>query len=202
MLSAMASFDRTTTRRARAALARSVRRDAAAAVAGTWRATPWLAGARHVAVYAPIAGELDPVCIVAAARRSGASVHLPAVVADGAGGRTLVFAALDEGAPLEPGVLGIPVPPSTAAVRPIEDLDVVLVPLVAFDAAGTRVGMGAGYYDRAFAPGRHLRRPRLVGLGYAWQEVAHLVREPWDVPLDAVLTERGLSSCAVRPGTR
>ena len=72
-------------------------------------------------------------------------------------------------------------------------LDVVLVPLVAYDGTGTRAGMGAGFYDRTFA----LRLttgapPLLVGLAYRWQEVGHLARAPWDVPLDAVLTDQGL----------
>lgn len=197
----MASFDRTAIRRTRAAVARSVRRDAAAAVAGTWRADPRLASARRIAVYSPVRGELDPCCIVDLARRLGSTVHLPEVVDDGAGGRTLVFARHEPRATLRPGALGIPVPPPEAPRVPVDALDVIVVPLVAFDAAGTRVGQGAGFYDRALAP-NGAPRPWVVGLAYAWQEVARLAPEPWDVPLDAVLTERGLREIRPHPGTR
>jgi len=69
----------------------------------------------------------------------------------------------------------------------------VLVPLVAFDDAGNRLGMGAGYYDRSFAFRRAAPSPPLlVGVGYEFQRVPALAAQPWDVPLDAVLTERGL----------
>ena len=77
-----------------------------------------------------------------------------------------------------------------------EELDLVLVPLVAFDSTGTRLGMGGGFYDRSFAFPRGAnemgRRPHPLGLGYEFQAVAELVRQPWDVPLDAVVTERAL----------
>jgi 5-formyltetrahydrofolate cyclo-ligase len=68
----------------------------------------------------------------------------------------------------------------------------VLLPLLGFDAAGTRLGMGGGYYDRSFAfrQGR-AAPPLLVGVGFACQELPALAPEPWDVPLDALLTERG-----------
>ncbi|HID00312.1 MAG TPA: 5-formyltetrahydrofolate cyclo-ligase [Piscirickettsiaceae bacterium] len=68
----------------------------------------------------------------------------------------------------------------------------VITPLVAFDANGSRLGMGGGFYDRTFAckrNGRH--KPLLIGWAHACQEVAHLPRQPWDVPLDGVITEAG-----------
>jgi 5-formyltetrahydrofolate cyclo-ligase len=74
-------------------------------------------------------------------------------------------------------------------------LDIVLVPLVGFDRHGSRLGMGAGYFDRYFAFLRYRRRwlrPRLVGVAFDFQEVACLERAAWDVPLAAVVTERGL----------
>jgi 5-formyltetrahydrofolate cyclo-ligase len=73
------------------------------------------------------------------------------------------------------------------------ELDLVLLPVVGFDAAGNRLGMGGGYYDRYFArqraPGRH--RPRLVGIAHAFQELPGIPANAWDVPLDAVITELG-----------
>jgi len=74
--------------------------------------------------------------------------------------------------------------------------DAILMPVVGFDRHGNRLGMGAGYYDRAL---RHLRdgsrrwrRPRLVGLAFACQEVERIVPSAWDIPLDVVVTERGI----------
>lgn len=72
-------------------------------------------------------------------------------------------------------------------------LDVVLVPLVAFDAACNRMGMGGGYYDRTLAFLRHRRlwrRPQLIGVAHECQRVAQLPTREWDVPLDLVITER------------
>lgn len=187
----MADVDRASIRRTRAGLTRSVRRDAAAAVAAAAAGLAELHEARRVGAYVPVAGEVDPWCLLGRARRSGAEVFLPEIVTTDAG-RTLRFAAYEPGAALEPGAFGIPVPSGDVPRCAPAELDLVLVPLVAFDAQGTRAGMGGGNYDRAFA--RHARgaSPLLVGLAYSWQEVPLLRAEPWDVALDAVLTERGL----------
>ena len=68
-------------------------------------------------------------------------------------------------------------------------LDMILVPLVAFDRSGNRLGMGAGYYDRTFARLKAWHRPLLVGIAHAIQE-ASFNTAPWDVPLDYVITEQ------------
>jgi len=67
--------------------------------------------------------------------------------------------------------------------------DVIIMPLLGFDAAGTRLGYGGGYYDRTLD--RLGKKPRLIGLAYAAQELDAIPREPHDVPLDMVITERG-----------
>ena len=72
-------------------------------------------------------------------------------------------------------------------------IDVVLAPLVAFDSEGNRLGMGGGFYDRTLARLGHLRHwrtPRLVGVAYDFQKVDALPAQDWDVPLDAVVSER------------
>ena len=76
-------------------------------------------------------------------------------------------------------------------------LDMILVPLVGFDRAGNRLGMGAGYYDRTFARLKPWHQPTLVGIAYAMQE-ASFKTEPWDVPLDYVVTEKEI----IRPNPR
>jgi 5-formyltetrahydrofolate cyclo-ligase len=80
-----------------------------------------------------------------------------------------------------------------ATVMPAAMLDIVLLPLVGFDLEGNRLGMGKGYYDRTFAASRtRWRRPKLLGIAHGLQEVAQLPRAAWDVPLDGIVTERGL----------
>jgi 5-formyltetrahydrofolate cyclo-ligase len=108
------------------------------------------------------------------------------------------FVRWDEGTPLRPNRFGIPEPADVRGGRiaPIA-LDIVVLPLLAVDRQGWRLGSGAGYYDRRL---RHLRmprqwrRPRLIGLAYDFQRLGRIEHESWDVPLDAVLTERSFHS--------
>lgn len=74
-------------------------------------------------------------------------------------------------------------------------IDLLLTPLVAFDKTGTRVGMGGGYYDRTFAylaKRTTWKKPKLLGLGYSFQEVNNLTRNFWDIPIYGVVTEKNL----------
>jgi len=84
---------------------------------------------------------------------------------------------------LEPSPIGSPIEAN--------QLDVILLPLVAFDRLGSRVGMGAGFYDRALASLAHQpsTRPFLVGVAHAFQEVNNLPADHWDIPLNAILTD-------------
>ena len=87
---------------------------------------------------------------------------------------------------------GIAEPVDARALR-ARQLDLLLMPLVGFDDEGYRLGMGGGYYDATLAYMRHRRnwrKPRLVGVAYECQRVDVLPHDPWDMPLDAVLTER------------
>ena len=72
-------------------------------------------------------------------------------------------------------------------------LDLVITPLVAFDRSGTRMGMGGGFYDRTFAFKRratlHTSRPPLIGIAYDFQAIDKLVRQPWDIPLNGLVSE-------------
>jgi 5-formyltetrahydrofolate cyclo-ligase len=88
---------------------------------------------------------------------------------------------------------GIPEPVASEEFAPAQ-IDLVLMPLVGFAADGARLGMGAGFYDRAFAfrQGRPDDLPRLVGVAYTVQEVESLPVDDWDVPLDGIITEHGL----------
>ena len=117
--------------------------------------------------------------LVGALLGRGGRLALPAVV-DG----RLVFRAHRPGVPLRPGPFGIAEPTGAALVP-----DLVLVPLLAFRRDGTRLGYGAGHYDRWLAAHPSARA---VGLAYAAQEMPALPAEPHDAPLHAVLTEREL----------
>jgi 5-formyltetrahydrofolate cyclo-ligase len=162
-------------------------------------AHPWFRNTRHIAAYLAVQGELDPAPLVAAALALGKRIYLPVLPR---GARALRFAPCRAGTRLARNRYGILEPRVAHHLhRSGMALDLVLLPLVAFDTTGNRLGMGAGYYDRSFAPRlkRRLRQPRLIGLGYTFQQVARLTARRWDVPLDAVVTERRLLRCRPMP---
>jgi 5-formyltetrahydrofolate cyclo-ligase len=83
----------------------------------------------------------------------------------------------------------------TGGLIAARDLDLVIVPLLGFDNACHRIGMGGGYYDRSFAFARRLRHisaPFMLGFAHEAQRVDQLPQRPWDVPMDAVVTQRKL----------
>ena len=146
-----------------------------------------LAGGAVVAGYVAVEPELDPGPLMAGLAARGHGLALPVVAARDA---PLLFRAWAPGAPLEPGVLGIPVPTlASPAIVP----HLLLVPLVAFDAAGRRLGQGGGYYDRTLGLRRREGPPVVaIGLGFAAQEFPALPEEAFDERLDGVATENGL----------
>jgi len=180
---------RNTMRRRRAALPPAVVAEHSRQVAQRLWREPALARASRIACYLAIGGEVDCAPLMADAHERGRSIYLPVLR-----GNALVFLPWSPGAPLVANRFGIPEPADDGhrALRG-PDLDVVLAPLVAFDPAGNRLGMGGGYYDRSFAFRRHRgawRRPRFIGLAHAFQRVESLPRQRWDVPLDAAITEQ------------
>jgi 5-formyltetrahydrofolate cyclo-ligase len=140
--------------------------------------------ARSVALYWPADGEPDVRGIEAHARARGKRLYLPVVCH---GGR-MAFAPWVRGGRLRRNRYGIPEPAGGRRV-PAARLDLVFMPLVAFDAQGNRLGMGGGYYDRALAGRR--RRPLLAGIAFACQQAEAIPIQPWDIPLTVVITERG-----------
>jgi len=136
-----------------------------------------------LAGFLPIRTEFDPRPALERARSRGAVIALPAILAEG----ILVFRRYEPSDVLVAGSLGTRAPGPDAVVV---DPDFIIVPLVAFDRAGTRIGYGKGYYDMALGSLRARGlRPRLVGVGFAVQEVESILREPHDVGLDCVVTE-------------
>ena len=149
---------------------------------------PWFLHAGRLACYLPMSGEADPREIARRALDARKSVYVPVIA-----GRTLMFRAWQPDSELAPNRYGIAEPTAGDELEPGE-LDLAFTPLVAFDDAGNRVGMGSGFYDRTFAFLTEVspRRPRLIGVAYEFQRQPHIEPQPWDVPLDAVVTEAGL----------
>lgn len=141
--------------------------------------------ARNLAVYWPADGEADVRAVAAHAWSSGKRLYLPVV---GHGGK-MRFAPWKPSARLRPNRFGIPEPARLLQHVSARRLDLVVMPLVAFDDRGNRLGMGGGYYDRAL--GGQRRRPLLVGAAYSFQQVPSIPAQPWDVPINVVITERG-----------
>lgn len=135
-----------------------------------------------VASYVPVGSEADPSPLARAAVAAGCQIALPYVTVRA---EPMRFLAWDTEAALAAGPFGLSQPDAAAAeLHP----DIILTPLVGFDAAFNRLGQGAGYYDRAF--GRFPDAWR-VGVALSVQEVESLPVEAWDVPLQALITERG-----------
>lgn len=180
-------------RAARRNLSERERQRAAKAMAIRLARTEWFRNARHIACYLPNDGELDLTPLMERAWALGKRCYLP--VLSPITGNRLWFAPWEPGEPLAGNRFGIPEPVFTdERLMPVWALDLVLTPLVAFDTDGNRLGMGGGYYDRTFAYLRRRQRwhkPRLVGVAYELQKVERLPCEPWDVPLQAVVTNGG-----------
>jgi len=136
-----------------------------------------------MAAYLPIRSECDSRPIIAEALKRSIAVVLPVQLDR----TTMVFRRYQPDAPLADGGFGTTIP---LPDQPILDPDLVIVPLVGFDRAGTRLGYGRGYYDRALAKlATRGIKPKLLGVAFAAQEVATIPATPHDVRLDWIVTE-------------
>jgi 5-formyltetrahydrofolate cyclo-ligase len=148
--------------------------------------------ARHIALYLPVRGEADPRGI----RRHALprqQFYLP-VLAPFRHDKRLWFIRWNAQTRFRLNRFRIPEPlPRYRQQRAARWLDLVITPLVAFDRSGTRMGMGGGFYDRSFAFKRratlHTSRPPLIGIAYDFQAIDKLVRQPWDIPLNGLVSE-------------
>jgi 5-formyltetrahydrofolate cyclo-ligase len=131
-------------------------------------------------IYWPIRGEIDVRTLAAAHHDAGGRVVLPAVIETGA---PVEFRSWRPGAPMGRDLWKIPVPRERALLRP----DALLVPLVGFDGEGYRLGYGGGYYDRTLAA--LVPRPFCVGLGFDFGQLPSIVPQPHDIRMDVIVTE-------------
>lgn len=139
---------------------------------------------RIIAGYWPLGDEIDPRPALLALAAAGAQIALPAVAGQG---MVLIFRGWRNGEALESGPFGTAHPPARA---PLVEPDTVLVPLIAFDGTGNRLGYGAGYYDRTIAALRRQRKTLVVGLAYDAQEVPEVPAGAHDQRLDSIITDR------------
>jgi len=147
---------------------------------------------RRIAVYLPNDGEIDPVPFMARLWKMNKTCYLP--ILSRLQHDRLWFAPFTQKTPLAANRYGIlePVAPARTWVR-AQELDLILMPLVGFDTHGNRLGMGGGFYDKslAFLRERRLwRKPHLIGLAHDFQRVKKIDACAWDVPLQAVATDR------------
>jgi 5-formyltetrahydrofolate cyclo-ligase len=167
----------------RDALPAEQRNAAAAAIAARDFPLPIAPGA-VVSGFMPLKSEINPLPLMQKLAERGASLALPAIAGRG---KALIMRTWQFGGPLDRGQWGIREPKSGAAeVEP----DILLVPLLAFDRAGHRIGYGAGYYDMTITRLRARRPVTAVGIAFAAQEVGKIPASPRDAQLDLVLTER------------
>jgi 5-formyltetrahydrofolate cyclo-ligase len=136
-----------------------------------------------VSGYWPLPGEIDPRLLMRELAARGARLALPVVTGPG---HPLVFRAWQDGDALEQRAFGLMEPPQGSAER---IPDILLVPLLAVDDDGNRLGFGRGYYDRTLAGLRAAGAPLAVGLAYEAQRVAAVPVDAFDQPLDWLVTE-------------
>ncbi|HLI17986.1 MAG TPA: 5-formyltetrahydrofolate cyclo-ligase [Rhodanobacteraceae bacterium] len=149
----------------------------------------------RIAGYWAVRGELPLNLAVASLARREQQYFLPVL----SQARQLHFAEYATGAAVTHNRFGIPEPavPADRWLTP-RDMDVILLPLLAFDRRGHRLGTGGGWYDTSLAFLHDLPRPAvplLVGVAYAFQEIEAVPAEPWDVDLDYVVTDAELIAC-------
>jgi len=143
-------------------------------------------GATHIAAYIAIRGEIDVVPIIDTGANCGKQFYLPVLR-----GQQMLFAPWMPGDALQKRGFGLLEPDcSEADWRAPESLDLVLTPLVVFDTGCNRIGQGGGFYDRTFAFKKNSQSgPVLMGVAHDCQRHRQLPAQPWDVPLDLVITE-------------
>jgi 5-formyltetrahydrofolate cyclo-ligase len=180
-------------REARRSLTPAQQRQAASGLYRQLAQNPVFRRARHLSLYLPTDGEIDPRLLLRAAQRRGKATYLPVL---SAWPRTkMVFQRVRPGEKLRPNRFRILEPRiNVAHQRKVWALDLVLLPLVGFDEDGGRLGMGGGFYDRSLAylaRRKSWRKPKLLGLAHECQKVARLDQASWDVPLQGTVTDQG-----------
>ena len=151
-------------------------------------ALPEVDGAETILAFASIRNEVRTRASMAAAWAAGKRVVLPRVAGD-----ELQLCLVDSETVLVEGAFSVPEPPETSAIVPPSQVDIALVPALAVDPRGYRIGYGGGYYDKLIP---QLRRACTCAVAYDFQLIAEVPELPFDVAVDVVVTDRRV----IRPG--
>jgi len=175
-------------RKKRQTLSAQEQSTAASNLLTTCLASTTLAQAKTIACYMTNDGEIDPIKIVDYCWQQGKCVLLPVLHPFSKG--HLLFVEYRASSPTRKNSYGIAEPIVTSTnLCTLADIDLILTPLVAFDAKGNRLGMGGGYYDRTLAPVRRdSLSTQLIGLAHTCQQTDKLLTDNWDIPLDGIAT--------------
>jgi 5-formyltetrahydrofolate cyclo-ligase len=152
---------------------------------------PRFLNCRRIACYLPNDGEIDPIHIIGRAWAQNKQIYLPVLSPLG---NSLLFAPFMPGTEMSLNKFGILEPTCEKKywLKP-RQIDLMLLPLVAFDITGNRLGMGGGFYDRSLAHLKHrehARKPYIMGLAHECQKTEKISAQSWDIPLDAIVTEK------------
>jgi 5-formyltetrahydrofolate cyclo-ligase len=178
---------RDTMKQIRSKISVSYRATASSQVCARIRSLNQYRSAQHIALYWATKGEIDLDELWKSASLQGKSCYFPVLNEKEL---TLSFLPATPTTPFKKNRYDIAEPDVNHDLAiSIEELDLVLIPLVAFDVRCARLGMGAGYYDRTF---KDKENCSLFGVGYQFQRVDHLESEPWDIQLHAVITQRAI----------
>ncbi|MBB1326217.1 5-formyltetrahydrofolate cyclo-ligase [Pseudoalteromonas sp. SR45-1] len=144
---------------------------------------------KHIAIYSSNDGELDTSLLIKELWNLNHAVYLPII--HPFNGANLLFQRYEKNSPMRANRYGILEPKlNCSQICPLPALDYLLMPLVAFDKQGNRLGMGGGFYDRTLARlhEQNWQKPQLIGLAHECQKVDALPIESWDVPLKTIIT--------------
>lgn len=186
----------------RQALTKAEQQQAAVDLVSAFAGQTALQQAQHIALYLTNDAELDTSLLIAWLWQQGKQLYLPVLHPFAPG--YLLFQRYSADTTMRPNPFGILEPVlNCSQICPLSQLSLICLPLVASDAAGNRMGMGGGFYDRTLAQlpafseplplqacGQRLQRPMLVGLAHQCQQLEALPQQAWDIPLHAVLTPK------------
>lgn len=169
-------------------LSSTYRKNAATDAAAQFTRQEIFRQSENIACYLHYGNEFDSSQIIEAIWRANKNCYLPVVTEE----NSLRFVRYEKDDALQLNRYSILEPASVTQECVPENLDIVMVPLVAFDLQGHRLGAGGGYYDKTFAFLRDnpVKRPLIIGLGYSIQQAEELSFDEWDVGLDGVVTDK------------
>lgn len=188
---------RTVLRERRRSLSESEQLSAAKNLALQFKKSQSPSATLSIAVYSASDGEINPNILITELLNSGNSIALPYIeslapsIKSPPSESHMSFAPFSKNSTMQTNRYGIQEPVTKQRIN-CSSFDLVLLPLVAFDSQGKRLGMGGGFYDRAFAFKKRQpnQKPYLIGLAHECQEVETIDSDDWDIPLDAVLTDQ------------